>query len=79
MTLPQLRLIRLQDLRYENVPQLRIKTDLDVENWKTTRGYADYSLFLRRLCESAVGFDLPYRRDHTLVSFSLLRIAMRCI
>ncbi|OAX41909.1 Phosphotyrosyl phosphatase activator, partial [Rhizopogon vinicolor AM-OR11-026] len=40
-------------------PELKIRSDQDVEVWKSTRGYADYLLFLHRLSESVVGYMLP--------------------
>ncbi|KAI0636287.1 hypothetical protein C8Q77DRAFT_638149 [Trametes polyzona] len=58
--LPPLREIPLSSLDPSNTPVLRIKTDEDVQLWKTTRGYQDYGLFLRRLAESVVGYQLPY-------------------
>lgn len=59
-TLPALREISIASLDPSDTPVLRIKTDEDVELWKQTRGYQDYGLFLRRLAESVVGYDLPY-------------------
>ncbi|KAI9456783.1 hypothetical protein F5148DRAFT_364836 [Russula earlei] len=40
-------------------PTPKIHTDADVEAWKQTRGYSDYSLFLRWLNEAVVGCPLP--------------------
>ncbi|KIK42674.1 hypothetical protein CY34DRAFT_132556 [Suillus luteus UH-Slu-Lm8-n1] len=40
-------------------PELKIRTDRDVEVWKSTKGYADYLLFLRRLSEAVVDCTLP--------------------
>ncbi|KAG1851498.1 hypothetical protein C8R48DRAFT_810513 [Suillus tomentosus] len=40
-------------------PELKIRTDQDVEDWKSTIGYADYLLFLRRLSEAVVDYTLP--------------------
>lgn len=40
-------------------PELKIRTDRDVEVWKTTKGYADYLLFLHRLSEAVVDCTLP--------------------
>lgn len=37
----------------------KIRTDADVETWKYTNGYADYSIFLRWLSEAVVGCSLP--------------------
>ncbi|KAI9001484.1 hypothetical protein BD414DRAFT_474799 [Trametes punicea] len=57
---PSLREIPVSSLESKNPSVLRIKTDEDVELWKHTRGYQDYGLFLRRLAESVVGYELPY-------------------
>ncbi|KAI0791204.1 Phosphotyrosyl phosphatase activator [Abortiporus biennis] len=43
-----------------SLPTTKIKTDEDVELWKTTRSYEDYGIFLRRLNESVVGHFLPW-------------------
>ncbi|KAI0363857.1 Phosphotyrosyl phosphatase activator [Pilatotrama ljubarskyi] len=59
-SLPELREIPVSSLNPADTPVLRIKTDEDVELWKRTRGYQDYGLFLRRLAESVVGYQLPY-------------------
>ncbi|KAG2750926.1 Phosphotyrosyl phosphatase activator, partial [Suillus brevipes Sb2] len=40
-------------------PELKIRTDKDVEVWKSTKGYADYLLFLHRLSEAVVDCTLP--------------------
>ncbi|KAI0353684.1 Phosphotyrosyl phosphatase activator [Trametes cingulata] len=58
--LPELREISVSSLRPADIPVLRIKTDVDVGMWKRTRGYQDYGIFLRRLAESVVGYQLPY-------------------
>lgn len=58
-TLPALPEIHLSDLTRLDVPSLRIRTDEDVVTWKTTVGYKNYLVFLRRLTESVVGHDLP--------------------
>ncbi|OBZ72019.1 Serine/threonine-protein phosphatase 2A activator 1 [Grifola frondosa] len=58
--LPALRHISLSDLRPDDAPTPKIRSDEDVEAWKFTRGYQDYGLFLRRLCESVVGYTLPF-------------------
>ncbi|KAI0667938.1 hypothetical protein C8Q78DRAFT_980860 [Trametes maxima] len=58
-TLPALREVPIASLDPADTPILRIKTDEDVELWKHTRGYQDYGLFLRRLAESVVGYELP--------------------
>ena len=59
-SIPPLREIPVSTLASVAPPVLRIKTDEDVELWKHTRGYQDYGLFLRRLAESVVGYELPY-------------------
>ncbi|KAF6756884.1 hypothetical protein DFP72DRAFT_892596 [Ephemerocybe angulata] len=41
-------------------PTLHIKTEEDVEAWKTTQSYRDYSTFLQRLNESVVNYYLPW-------------------
>ncbi|KAI0763321.1 hypothetical protein BD413DRAFT_583769 [Trametes elegans] len=63
--LPALREVSVSSLHKAEPPTLRIKTDEDVELWKHTRGYQDYGLFLRRLAESVVGYELPYNDRET--------------
>ena len=59
--LQQLREISLADVaRLKSQPTPRIKSDYDVDKWRTTQSYQDYGIFLRRLNESVVGHDLPY-------------------
>ncbi|KZT06068.1 PTPA-domain-containing protein [Laetiporus sulphureus 93-53] len=58
--LPALREVSIQELLVSDLPSKRIHTDYDVERWKSTRGYRDYGLFLRRLNESVVGYTLPW-------------------
>ncbi|KZT73453.1 Phosphotyrosyl phosphatase activator [Daedalea quercina L-15889] len=58
--LPPLRAVDVQELVKLDLPTTKIRTDEDVGYWKTTRGYQDFGLFLRRLNESVVGYDLPY-------------------
>ncbi|KAG8864795.1 Serine/threonine-protein phosphatase 2A activator 1 [Tulasnella sp. 330] len=41
-------------------PKRRIQTDADVEEWKSTQGYLDYGLFIRRLNTAVIGHYLPY-------------------
>lgn len=55
--LPPLRQIELPIL--QDLPELKIRTDQDVEVWKSTKGYADYLLFLHRLSEAVVDCTLP--------------------
>ncbi|KAF8885873.1 hypothetical protein CPB84DRAFT_1837853 [Gymnopilus junonius] len=45
------------------LPSLEIRTDDDVEFWKTTQSYMDYGIFLRRLNESVVGYYLPWEPE----------------
>ncbi|KAJ3572880.1 hypothetical protein NP233_g2791 [Leucocoprinus birnbaumii] len=73
--LPLPREILPSDFQYLGPPpSLVIKTDSDVENWKHTRSYSDYDLFLRRLNKSVVGVQLPTHEDATpsVSSFSFL-------
>ncbi|KAI0833849.1 Phosphotyrosyl phosphatase activator [Trametes gibbosa] len=60
IVLPALREVTIASLHPSDRPVLRIKTDEDVVLWKNTRGYQDYGLFLRRLADSVVGYELPY-------------------
>jgi serine/threonine-protein phosphatase 2A activator len=39
-------------------PTPKIQTEADVEAWKQTQGYSDYSIFLRWLSEAVVGCSL---------------------
>lgn len=57
--LPALPETHLSDLAHLEEPSLRIRTDEDVVSWKSTTGYKNYMLFLRRLTESVVGYELP--------------------
>ncbi|KAG1736301.1 hypothetical protein EDB19DRAFT_1896072 [Suillus lakei] len=47
-------------------PELKIRTDQDMEVWKSTKGYADYLLFLHRLNEAVVDYTLPPEIDRIL-------------
>lgn len=58
--LPPLREISLSDVLNEAPPIPKIKTEEDVEIWKTTRSYSDLGLFLQRLNEAVVGCYLPF-------------------
>ena len=58
--LPPLRAVDIQEVVKYDLPVTKIRTDEDVGYWKTTRGYQDFGLFLRRLNESVVGYNLPY-------------------
>jgi len=55
--LPPLRSISLT--RPIQPPQRIIKDDADVETWKHTTGYKDYSLFVSRLNDAVIGRDIP--------------------
>ncbi|KAL1748334.1 hypothetical protein HDZ31DRAFT_29707 [Schizophyllum fasciatum] len=67
--LPPLREITSQEVdRLPELPSKKIKTDQDIETWKTTRSYNDFSLFIRRLCESVVGRQLPYEPTEVIES-----------
>jgi len=63
--LPPLRDIPLSDVLNETLPIPRIKTEEDVEYWKTTRSYDDLGLFLQRLNEAVVGHYLPFTPQST--------------
>ncbi|TEB31594.1 serine/threonine-protein phosphatase 2A activator 1 [Coprinellus micaceus] len=41
-------------------PIYHIKTDEDVQLWKTTHSYKDYSIFLNRLTNAVVNYHLPW-------------------
>jgi len=59
----ELRQIPLDDIANLPLPEQLIKTDHDVETWRTTRSYQDYAVFLRRLTESVIGVFLPWSSD----------------
>ena len=59
VSLPLLPEIPVERLSSLVPPQNRIRTEDDVLVWKTTKGYQNYLLFLRRLNESVVGRVLP--------------------
>ena len=42
------------------IPTNKIRFDEDVATWKNTRGFQDYTLFLRRLDQSVTGVLLPW-------------------
>jgi hypothetical protein len=68
--LPPLRRIQLSDVLNTTPPVLKIKTEENVEFWKTTRSYSDLGLFLQRLNEAVVGHHLPFTpRSPSQVSF----------
>jgi serine/threonine-protein phosphatase 2A activator len=59
--LPELREIAVSEvIGYEELPRPRIRIDHDIETWRKTRSYQDYTIFLRRLNEAVVGHYLPY-------------------
>lgn len=59
--MPALRFIPIADVQHlETRPIQKIRTDEDVELWRTTQGYQDYGLFLRHLSEAVVGYFLPW-------------------
>ncbi|KAI0068967.1 Phosphotyrosyl phosphatase activator [Artomyces pyxidatus] len=56
-----LRHISIEDVSHmRTLPSTKIHTDSDVELWKRTSGYRDYGIFLRRLNEAVVGYELPW-------------------
>ena len=63
--LPPLREIPFSDLLTKALPIPKIKTEEDVEIWKTTRSYSDLGLFLQRLNEAVVGHYLPFTPQST--------------
>ncbi|GBE90054.1 Serine/threonine-protein phosphatase 2A activator 1 [Sparassis crispa] len=70
--LPPLRHIAIAELRRADIPTKKIHTDEDLVFWKTTRGYQDYGLFLRRLNESVVGYTLPWTEPPSEPAASIL-------
>ena len=58
--LPPLRQVSISGVLDKAPPTLKIKTEQDVEFWKTTRSYSDLGLFLQRLNEAVVGCYLPF-------------------
>lgn len=50
--LHQMTRIVCSQLEALSLPELKIKDEADVETWKSTTGYRDYSLFLRDLCDA---------------------------
>ena len=58
---PPLRHISIDTVsKLESTPSQKIRLDEDLDAWRTTTGYRDYSVFLRRLNESVVGYFLPW-------------------
>jgi hypothetical protein len=65
MAISSLRFISPENLvALQAWPTPKIRTDADVEAWKETQGYSDYSLFLRWLSEAVVGCSLPRANDN---------------
>ena len=63
--LPLLRDISLSEVSsLSELPKAQIKTDEDLEHWKSMQSYQDFILFLRRLNESVVGTCLPWIPEH---------------
>ncbi|KAJ3476978.1 hypothetical protein NLI96_g10784 [Meripilus lineatus] len=60
LELPTVRHVPIADVLHLQHPELKIKTDEDVDRWRGSKGYQDYGLFLRRLNESVVGCPLPW-------------------
>ncbi|EPS94520.1 hypothetical protein FOMPIDRAFT_1169651 [Fomitopsis schrenkii] len=69
-----LRAIAVHELLELDSPVTRIRTDEDVMYWKTTRGYQDFGLFLRRLNESVMGFNLPYEEPMSDATTSMIAL-----
>jgi len=60
-------------------PITRIKSDEDVELWKSKRSYQDYRIFLRRLNESVVGCTLPWEPEkRSQVESTYFSFSSRC-
>ncbi|KAK0494120.1 hypothetical protein EDD18DRAFT_382971 [Armillaria luteobubalina] len=62
-------LLQLRSIQLSEIPNLepstqKIQSDEAVEAWKATRGYEDYSLYLRRLNEAVVGYSLPWESSN---------------
>ena len=60
----QLRSIQLSEIPNLEHPTQKIQSDEAVEAWKATRGYEDYSLYLRRLNEAVVGYSFPWESSN---------------
>jgi serine/threonine-protein phosphatase 2A activator len=68
--MPQLREIYLNQVLNFEIPTSKIKSDDDVQYWKTTQSYMDYRIFLRRLNQSVVGYSLPWEPNtHSQVHY----------
>ena len=58
--LPPLRHLALSQVaRLTTLPTPAIHTDDDVDKWKSTSTYQHYGLFLRRLNEAVIGYEIP--------------------
>ncbi|KIJ52464.1 hypothetical protein M422DRAFT_26057 [Sphaerobolus stellatus SS14] len=57
-------------------PIPRIRTDSDVELWKLTSAYKVYGVFLRRLNEAVVGYELPVEDTGSDSEAILMTISM---
>ncbi|KAF8992366.1 hypothetical protein BDQ17DRAFT_211013 [Cyathus striatus] len=69
--LEQLREIPISHIHHlSTLPKPRIKTDDDMDKWKSTRSYRDYGVFLRRLNESVVGHHLPWSSGNPSASIN---------
>ncbi|PBK67888.1 Phosphotyrosyl phosphatase activator [Armillaria solidipes] len=60
----QLRSMQLSEMPNLELPTQKIQSDEAVEAWKATRGYEDYSLYLHRLNEAVVGYNLPWESSN---------------
>lgn len=58
-----MRSIPLQALSSLPGISLKIKFDEDVDLWRTTSGYRDYTQFLTRLTSSVRGVFMPYQPE----------------
>lgn len=61
--------------KLSTTPSQKIRLDEDLDVWRTTTAYHDYSIFLRRLNESVVGYFLPWS-SHTP---SQVRTRSKCL
>jgi serine/threonine-protein phosphatase 2A activator len=68
-TLSQISLSSLPSLP---LPTLHIRTDADVEAWKSTTGYRDFGVWVRLLNESVVGVEVPSEEAGEVGVFFLL-------
>ncbi|KAI0926334.1 hypothetical protein AcV5_008826 [Taiwanofungus camphoratus] len=71
---PPLRCVSTSDLRLDDTPTLKIRTDDDVHFWRSTRAYQDFGIFLRRLNESVVGYTLPWSEPLNEATVSMLSL-----